>query len=128
MATWGTEKSSDAETIWSECLDAHGADTPDPTTLSRHDLVDTPDKMDTLFHEAGFAYIRSWLGDLEYAHTVDEFLRLRTHLGRTRARYDSLSPEARESCVAETRRRLETLPPGELASRAQVVYTVGEAI
>jgi len=128
VATWGIEKSSEAEDVWSECLDAHGADTPDPITLSRHDLVDTPDKMDTLFHEAGFAHIRSWLGNLEYELTVDEFLRLRVNLGRTRPRYDSLSSQAQASCVAETRGRLETLPPGKLMSRIQVVYTVGEAI
>jgi SAM-dependent methyltransferase len=62
--TWGGDLVSPATTIWAECLDAYGAIAADPATEARHESVDTPEKMETLLHLAGFFSPHSWVDEL----------------------------------------------------------------
>jgi len=122
VLTWAGELQSEATRIWIECLDAHGAAPPDLETQPRHDLVDTPEKMQNLLTQAGFRDIRAWGDDLVYRIDLEHLLRLRTTLGSAKPRFDSLAPQAREACVADARRRMQELSPDEFVARGRVVH------
>jgi len=125
--TWGGNLESKATRIWTDCLDAHGAMTPDPATETRHERVDTPQKMETLLHDAGFASARCWEDELVYTIDAEHLLQLKTSLGSSKPRFDSLDPLARTACVAEARRRMTELAPEDFVARGRVVYSVGNA-
>ncbi len=122
--TWAGELESKAIRIWSECLDGHGATPIDPATQIRHDRVDAPHKMDGLLGEAGFACARSWIGDLIFPIDLEHLIRLRTSLGSSRPRFDSLEIPARDACLAEARLKMERLGPEDFVARGKVVYSV----
>jgi SAM-dependent methyltransferase len=127
VLTWGGDLESKATRIWTECLDGHGAAEPDPATESRHQLVDTPRKMETLLEDSGFTSSRSWADELMWTLDAEHLLRLRTSLGSSKPRFDGLAPAARAACVAEARLRMKELQPGDFVARARVVYSVGYA-
>lgn len=122
--TWGRDLSSPAHAAWTACLDAHGAVAADAAAATRHEMVDEPGKVATLLRQAGFATVRAW--QEERAEPIDaEFLiGLKTRMGGEKARFDSLSPEAREVCVAEARRALGRLEPASFQARCQIVYAM----
>jgi SAM-dependent methyltransferase len=122
--TWASELESDATKVWSECLDAHGATPVDPVTVSRHDLVDTTEKMRGLLVEAGFVDILCWAEDLVHRIDADHLLRLRTSLGSMKPRFDSLARDARVACLAEARRRMEGMRSEAFVARAELIYSV----
>ncbi len=123
--TWGGDLESKATRVWTECLDAHGASKPDPATVTRHDQVDTPRKMEALLAEAGFASARCWADDLVCTIEAEHLLQLKTSLGSSKPRFDSLDPWARTACVDEGRRRMTELAPEDFVARGTVVYSVG---
>jgi hypothetical protein len=123
--TWGGELESKATRIWTECLDAHGATSPDPATETRHDPVDTPQKMEALLGDAGFTSPRSWADDLVCTLDAEHLLSLKTSLGSSKPRFDSLAPVVRTACVAEGRRRMKELAPEDFVARGRIVYSVG---
>jgi SAM-dependent methyltransferase len=125
--TWGGDLESPATRIWKDCLDAHGAVPLDPGAEARHEAVDTPDKMEALLRGAGFASARAWTEDLVASIEVDQLLRLRTSMGSSKPRFDSLDPEAQFACVSEARRRMERLAPEDRVARGMVVHAVGVA-
>ncbi len=125
--TWAGELESKATHIWSECLDAHGAIGPDPATEARHDQVDTPEKLEALLRGAGFTAPRSWEDELVCTLDAEHLLRLRTSLGSSKPRFDSLTPEARAACLADARRRMNLLGPDDFIARGRVVHAVALA-
>jgi hypothetical protein len=125
--TWGSDLESHATRVWTECLDAHGAEQVDPATVTRHDRVDTPEKMEALLVESGFGSARSWVDDLVYPIDAGHLLRLRMSLGSAKPRFDSLAPEAQAACLEEARRRLEAMSAEEFVARGSIVYSVGRA-
>lgn len=125
--TWGGELQSKATGIWTECLDAHGAIGPDPANEARHDSVDAPEKMEALLRSAGFVTPRSWADDLVCTLDAQHLLRLRTNLGSSKPRFDSLAPVSRAACVADARRRMKELGPDDFVARGRVVYAVASA-
>lgn len=122
LVTWAEQRDSDAEVIWAECLDAHGAAPTDTLSQSRHDLVDTTDKMEALLTDAGFTNVRSWTEDLHCADNLDHFIRTKTSMGHNKPRYDSLTPTTQLACIAEARKRLDT-PDAPFESVSQIVYS-----
>ena len=124
--TWGGEFESTADRIWIECLDAHGARPNDPDVIARHDAVDTPSKMKALLNSAGFTVARSWEEELVDRFDLDRLLRLKTSLGASKPRFDSLEPAAREACLQAARRRMEALTADDFVARGRVIYSVGE--
>ena len=122
--TWGTELESDATRAWTECLDAFGAEPADPAVVSRHDRVDTTEKITTFLGEAGFHDVDCWVDDLVHRFSTEHLLRLRTSVGSSKPRFDSLTPENGAACLAEARRRIDSMPSEALIARAQLVYSV----
>jgi SAM-dependent methyltransferase len=127
VVTWEGELESRATRIWAECLDAHGAIQPDAAMVARHEAVDAPEKMEALAREAGFRSVRSWRGILTYTIDCEHLLRLRTQLGSSKPRYDSLPPQDREACMANARSRMMELSPEDFVARGKVVHTVATA-
>ena len=125
--TWGGDIDSEAIRAWDRCLDTHGAEQTDPATVTRHDAVDTPEKMKALLLESGFGAARCWVDDLVYRFDAEHLIRLRTSLGAARPRFDSLAPEAQVACVWEARRRMNGMPSDAFVARAKIVYSVGRA-
>ena len=122
--TWGTELDSVAMRMWTERLDAHGAEPADPALVSRHDRVDTTEKMDSFLATAGFTDATCWEDDLEYVVDAQHLVRLRTTLGSMKPRFDSLAPDAQASFLAEVRDRMDGMAPGDFVARARLIYSV----
>jgi SAM-dependent methyltransferase len=123
-ATWGGELESTATRVWTECLDAHGATKADPAAETRHASVDTPEKMETLLRISGFTSPHSWADDLVSTLDLEHLLRLRTSMGSSKPRFDSLDPQTREACVANARHRMEGLACEDFVARGRIVYAV----
>lgn len=122
--TWAASPESRASRIWTECLDAHGATKADPATETRHDPVNTPQKMETLLRVAGFTCVRCWADDRVSNIDLEHLIRLRTNVGSLKPRFDSLAPLAQAACVADARRRMEVLAPEDFLALDRVVYAV----
>lgn len=122
--TWGTELESDATRVWTGCLDAFGAEQADPAVVSRHDRVDTTGKVIAFLGEAGFQDFDCWVDDLVHPFSMEHLLRLRTSLGSSKPRFDSLTPESRAACLVEARRRMAELPSEAFVARGQLIYSV----
>ncbi len=122
--TWGSELESLAAKVWTDCLDSHGADAAEPGTVSRHDRVDTVDKMEALLAGAGFEGAVCWIDDLVHRIEADHLLRLRTSLGSMKPRFDSLSAPVRAACLEEASRRMAELPSEAFVSRGKLIYSV----
>jgi SAM-dependent methyltransferase len=127
VVTWAGELESRATRIWKECLDSRDATPPDAAMEARHEAVDAPEKMEALTREAGFTSVRSWKADLVCSIDREHLIRLRTHLGSSKPRYDSLSLPDRESCMAEATSRMMALAPDDFVARGKIVITVASA-
>ncbi|MGH2752088.1 MAG: class I SAM-dependent methyltransferase [Actinomycetota bacterium] len=124
--TWGDDPRYPAYDVWSEELDRLGA-APALGAISRHDLVDTPAKLEAMFAEAGFVAIRTWMGTYENRMTSEKFMQHRLGHGMSRYRFESLAPDGRRQCLARVSTRLEDLSAEDFVDRAEVVYAVGRA-
>jgi SAM-dependent methyltransferase len=122
--TWGSDLESRATRTWTQCLDTHGADPADPTGAARHETVDTADKVAALLREAGFPSPRCWTGDLVVTLDDEHLIRLKTSMGSSKPRFDSLAPEAQAACVADARRRMSQMGSADFVASAKLVYTV----
>lgn len=122
--TWGGEFESRASRVWTECLDKYGAAQPDPATQTRHDPVDTSEKMEGLLRAAGFTSIWAWEEDLVSAIDIEHLLNLKTRMGSGKPRFDSLEIAAREACMKDARCRMEALTPAGFVAKGRVVYAV----
>jgi SAM-dependent methyltransferase len=125
--TWGQDLESNASRVWTECLDASGAAPPEPTTVTRHEPFNTAGKMKDLFLSAGFAAVRSWEDGLVTTIDKEHLLKLRTSMGSSKPRFDSLTPALQSSCIAEACHRFDGLPPEDFVARGIVVHTIAEA-
>ena len=125
--TWGGEFESRAERIWQECLDSHGAPEPDPTVQSRHEPVNSPEKMEGLLREAGFRSARAWAEDLVHPIGLEHLILLKTKMGSQKSRFDDLGEMKQEACIREARRLMSPLGPEDFISRGGVVYAIGGA-
>jgi SAM-dependent methyltransferase len=126
--TWGSDVESDATRVWTEALDAHGAPPLEAfSDLAQHELVDTPDKLEGLFARAGWISIRAWQEPVERRLDLEQLVRLRTEVGRSKRRFDALPPDHRAACLASARVRLERLPAEAFLARGSVVHAVASA-
>jgi ubiquinone/menaquinone biosynthesis C-methylase UbiE len=123
--TWGAELESTASRTWAECLDRHGAIPPDPATQRRDEAVNAPEKIEALLRSAGFAQPRAWNDDLVWTFDAEGLIRLKTSLGSSKPRFDSLSPAASAACLADARARMEAISPDGFRARARLVYSTG---
>ena len=123
--TWGVENDPPAFQVWAEELDRHGA-SPQDRDLTRHEEVDTPEKVEALMAAHGIRPVRSWLGEYRKPATPDEFIAHRTRHGQGRLRLLGMPADIRIRCLEKARRRLEHLTPGDFEEIAEVVYVVGQ--
>lgn len=86
--------------------------------------VDAPAKMEELLVGAGYTIVRSWEEELADRFDANRLLRLRTSLGSSRPRFDSLAPAAREACLDSARRRMECLTADDFIARGKVIYSI----
>lgn len=125
--TWGGELESRATRLWTECLDSHGATPLDPASETRHERLDAPYKLEALLLDAGFSSSRCWEDELTCTLGPEHLIRLKTSMGASKPRFDSLGPDARTACVADARHRMERLAPEDFIARGKVVYSIGSA-
>lgn len=125
--TWATELVSPATQAWSTCLDAYGAGDADPGTASRHDRVDSTEKVGAFLAEAGFVDIHCWVEELVQHIDAERLLRLRTSLGSMKSRFDRLDGHAQGACLGEARRRMESMDSEAFIARAKLVCSVARA-
>lgn len=122
MTMWAGDLVSPASRVWNEELDAHGA-VPGASLgrIARHDLMDSPQKVEGLLEAAGFVSARTVVQ--EFAHRVDleEFVRLRIEVGGTRQRLALLDEDTRRKCVARARERLSELPADDFVLRMPII-------
>ena len=125
--TWATDLESPASRIWTACLDACGAAPTDPDTVTRHEPFNSPAKLEDLFRGAGYTVVRAWEDELVVPIDREHLLKLRTSMGSSKPRFDSLTPALQSSCLAEARARFERLEPPDFVARGRVVHTLAEA-
>lgn len=123
--TWVTDLESTATQVWTDCLGEFGAPEPDPTTQTRHEPLNTPAKLERLLADAGFNSARAWEEELAAQIDLEHLLSLKTTMGSSRPRFDALDASARAACLAEARRRLQTLSPADFLARGRVVFAIG---
>jgi len=122
--TWGQELESPAARIWTDCLDGYGAAEADPATVTRHDRFNRPEKMKKLFEAAGFTRVRSWEEDLAPMIDKEHLLKLRTQMGSSKPRFDSLPSALQTACLSEAARRMDYLAPEDFVARGKTVHTI----
>ena len=121
--TWGDENMPRAFEIWAEEMDAVGA--PPAADTANDELVDTREKMRSIFENAGLEPVKIWQGEYRATPTPDEFLRHRTEHGQGRWRLAQLDPDSRTRCIDAVRRRVTALSPDDFLEISEVIYAVG---
>ncbi|MCP3919377.1 MAG: class I SAM-dependent methyltransferase [bacterium] len=128
LATWVEDRLPGA-VLFTEELDAHGAsEDPMPAEVRRLAETDSEEKLAGLLRAARLTPVRTWTAHVDHAWTAAELLDTRVHCGGHARRLRSLAPEARSSCVARVRARLEHLTPAELVHKMEAVFAVGRPV
>jgi ubiquinone/menaquinone biosynthesis C-methylase UbiE len=110
VATWAAGVNDyRGDQIWADLLDEYGAP-PDQAT-SKMDLMDTPEKVVELLKEEGFRDVHTATDAEPVSMTLDQFLEVRTKIGRSKRRLQRLAPDARTALLSEARNRLGKLRP-----------------
>jgi SAM-dependent methyltransferase len=126
IATWGPDHPVRGIDVWHDELDRHGAPA-DAALISRHDVVDTPDKLTELAADCGFTAIDLGVVEFEYRPTRDQFVEHHITLGHTARRLAGMAPDARDDFLRAVRGRLADLPEDDLADRRAIVAGVATA-
>jgi ubiquinone/menaquinone biosynthesis C-methylase UbiE len=122
LTTWAGDLSSPAVRVWNEELETHGA-VPGESLgrIARHELMDSPEKVQGLLESAGFLSARAVVQEFTHQIEPNEFIRLRTGVGSTRQRLESLDDDTRRRCVARARKRLSNLSADDFVLRIPIV-------
>jgi ubiquinone/menaquinone biosynthesis C-methylase UbiE len=122
LTTWASDLESPAVQIWNEELDAHGAVPGESLErIARHELMDSPEKVQGILESAGFLSARAVVQEFTHPIELNEFIRLRTLVGGTRQRLESLDEENRRRCVAKARKQLSNLSADDFVLRFSIV-------
>jgi SAM-dependent methyltransferase len=123
VATWLADANDfRADQVWFELLDEHGAA---PGALLALDLMDTPEKLGGLLDDAGFQDVRTAIEREPVPLTPEDFLEVRTRIGRSRRRFESIPPEVRGEVLARARERLAGLRPEDFIDPQVAVLAWG---
>jgi ubiquinone/menaquinone biosynthesis C-methylase UbiE len=124
VATWHAEGNAfRADDVWANLLDEYGA-AADPAP-SRLELMDTPEKLSVLLEDAGFQEVRTATDREPEASSFQDFLEQRTRIGRSKRRFESLSPDIRAAVLTEARERLGELPPEDFTDPQVAIFAWG---
>lgn len=125
ICVWGSSPSFGASDVWDEALSAFGAG-PDPfQSTDRDNLMDTPEKLASLLHEAQFEVARSWSEQFEHRWTAEALIAQRVAFGSYQRRLETLDATVRGACLARVRERLDALPASAFAFRPDIVFAIG---
>jgi ubiquinone/menaquinone biosynthesis C-methylase UbiE len=122
VTTWASDMVSPAVNIWNEELDAHGAVAGETLVrIAQHELMDSPKKVRSLLESAGFVSVRAATEEFTHKIALDDFIGLRTGVGSTRQRFESLDEDARRRCVMRARERLSDLSADDFTLRIPII-------
>jgi len=122
LTTWEDDAESTATRIWNTQLDAHGAATnEDLERLAHHELMDSTEKVSALLDAAGFVEARVERRSFTYPIAANDFVALKTNLGRGRERLDSLPEQVQRAFLAEVTRRFVALTPDDFTLHLPVI-------
>jgi ubiquinone/menaquinone biosynthesis C-methylase UbiE len=128
MTTWAGDLESRAVQVWNDELDAHGAVSGESLgRIARHDLMDSPEKVQGLLESAGFVSVRAVVEEFTHQIELRDFMRLRTGVGGNKQRLESLDKDTRRRCVAKARERLSNLSTDDFTLRFSIVFASGKA-
>lgn len=120
LAVWGRDEPNPAVEIWHDELDRHGAPADD-ALVSRHVVLNTPEKLAAVCAEAGFADVE--VGPVPWSHRpgLDEFIGHHLEVGVTARRLARMPDAAREGFLVAVRARLAGLRPEDLTDRREIL-------
>lgn len=128
LTTWAEDIESRAVSAWNEVLEAAGAVPADAVPrLANHDLMDTREKVSGLLRSAGFVEVRAVTEDFAYRMEPEDFVALRTKVGSTKQRLESLAESDRLACVARARKVLGGLSAADFTLRMKIILASAEA-
>ena len=123
LTTWEATGAYRADEVWMAELDAYGAP-PAPPMMAWHELVDTPDKVRELLEATGFVDVRSRIDPYHNSLSVDEYIAIRTRLGR---RFLALPAAEQAAFMSGVRDRLAALDSDDFVDRDSVIVTTARA-
>lgn len=126
LTTWGPEPVVAAQQVWHAELDRFGAP-PDGPLVSRHELMDTPDKVRALLEAAGFHRLAVAAAPWSHRPTLEEFVARHTELGVAGRRLARLDRRTRAEFLRSVRSRLRTLAPEDFTQRGEVIIATAVA-
>jgi ubiquinone/menaquinone biosynthesis C-methylase UbiE len=124
-STWAVDPMTRAAEAWDDELNAHGAIDPAPMPRANDELMNTPEKMATLFDVAGLEMVHAWVERFEHHWDLDRFVAVRTTFGTSKRKLESLAPDMRIIFLERARERIRWLSPEDFTYRGAVVCAVG---
>ena len=83
--------------------------------------MDSTEKVSSLLDSAGFVEARVALREFTHDSSPEEFVHLKTGVGSSRQRLESLDDDTRERCVARARERLAKLSANDFTMRMEII-------
>jgi SAM-dependent methyltransferase len=124
VATWEAGANDfRADQVWFGLLDEYDA-IPDPAPPTA-ELMNTPEKLAGLLEAAGFIDVGTTTDREPQRLTMEEYLEVRTRIGRSRLRVESLAPDDRKAMLARATERLAELEPEEFTDPQVAVLAWG---
>lgn len=124
VATWGDEPEVVADNVWTEELDAFGAQADSVSRINSRDITNAQEKLTSLLQAAGFEGVETWTDRLNLIWNVDDYFRFMAS-GPPKRRLETLDPQTKLRCLDRIRTRLDALSPEDFAERSEVVYATG---
>jgi ubiquinone/menaquinone biosynthesis C-methylase UbiE len=122
VTTWANDMDSPAVHIWNEELEAHGAVPAESLQrVACHELMDTREKVRGLLESAGYVSVRATINEFRHTMRPEEFTCLRTLVGASKQRLESLDENARGECIARAAERLSQLSADDFTIHMQII-------
>jgi SAM-dependent methyltransferase len=123
VVTWGEDPPWGGGRVFQEEIEAAGAG-PDPLDVPEtHEMMNTPDKVESLLSDAGLEAGRVWVEPHEHRWDPEQF---KTYLGygARRRRLETLPEPQRAAVMRRVRERLDALEPDGWIYRFTCVLSV----
>jgi SAM-dependent methyltransferase len=120
LTTWGKVAITPALEVWNDELDRHGAPSVDPF-IARHELMDTPDKLQTLLGNTGYRQVGAAVVPWSHRPSLPDFIARYTSLGLTGRRLAAMGPATRTAFLRQVRSRLEKLSAEDFVDESEVI-------
>ena len=120
LTTWGQGTVAPALECWNEELDQYCAP-PDSPVASRHELMDTPQKLEGLLDATGFHQTRVEVVPWSHRPSLDAFVAQHAALGITGRRLAGLEPAVRRDFIRHVYARLRNLQTDDFVDHGEVI-------